>query len=80
MGEPDIGEAVEYILAERPRLDEEDVWAVLMELGDPPPPESDGLAVDLIAGTRPGLGRRDVKLILREWRAYASLAEEGDWE
>ena len=36
---PDLGEAVDFILAERPRLDEEHVWAVVNELGVPPGPE-----------------------------------------
>ncbi len=81
MGEPpDIGEAVEYILGERPRLSEDDVWAVLVELGEIPAPEADALAVDLVVRTRPGLRPRDVRVILKEWRAYASLAEEDDWE
>lgn len=79
--EPDIGEAVEYILAERRTLTEEDVWTVLMELGgNPPAPGSEGLALDLIQQTRPGIRPRDVKLIIREWQAYASLAAEPDWE
>ena len=32
----DLGEAADYILSERPRLDEDVVWAVLNELGEPP--------------------------------------------
>jgi hypothetical protein len=77
---PDLAEAVDYILGERPRLDEDDVWAVLIELGSPPAPRSDDLALALIARTRPRLRRRDAKRILREWRAYVALAGERDWE
>ena len=77
-GEPDLGEAVDYILAERPRLAEDDVWAVLLELGSPP--ARDELAVELLRSTRPQVRTRDVKVILREWRAYVSLAGEGDWD
>lgn len=78
--EPDIGEAVDYILSERPRLDEDDVWAVLMELGTPPPERSDDLAVALARGARPKMKPRHIRVILREWRAYASLAREPDWQ
>ncbi len=77
----DIGDAVEYILAERPKLDEEDVWGVLMELGgNPPAPGTDDLALDLIRQTRPQTRPRDAKVILREWHAYASLVAEPDWD
>ncbi len=78
--DPDLGEAVDYILAERPGLHEDDVWAVLVELQDPPAPGADGLAVDLLRGARPDIETRDVKVILREWRAYVSLAGESDWD
>jgi hypothetical protein len=79
--EPDIGEAVEYILAERRNLVESDVWAVLMELGgNPPVPGTEGLAIDLIEQTHSEIRSRDAKLIIREWQAYASLAAEPDWE
>lgn len=77
---PDIGEAVEYILAEQPDLDEDDVWAVLVELQDPPPPGSDAIAVDLLMQTRPQVDARDARAILTEWRAYAALANEPDWD
>ena len=76
----DLGEAVDYILAERPRLEEYHVWAVLTELGQPPAARSDRLALDLLRRRRPEIRRRDVKRILREWRAYASLVAERDWE
>jgi hypothetical protein len=78
--EADLGEAVDYILAERPKLDEDDVWGVLVELQNPPAPESDGLAIDLLKSARPEIRTRDVKVILREWRAYVSLVNEHDWE
>ncbi len=78
--EADLGEAVDYILSERPKLHEDDVWGVLVELGDPPQPGGDALALELITQTRPGIRGRDVKVILREWRAYVSLAGEPDWQ
>ena len=78
--EPDLGEAVEYILAERPNLHEDDVWAVLVELQDPPAPGTDELALQLLMQTRPGVDARDAKMILNEWRAYVSLATEPDWD
>lgn len=76
----DLGEAVDYIRAEAPRIAEDDVWAVLTELGSPPAPGTDALALDLLARERPGVSRRDAKRVLREWRAYASLADEPDWD
>lgn len=78
--EPDLGEAVDYILAERPQLSEDDVWAVLVELQDPPPEASDAIALDLLAQTRPGIDAREARLILREWRAYVALVAEDDWD
>lgn len=78
--EPDLGEAVEYILAERPDLDENDIWAVVVELGDPPPPGTDDVAVELLKQTRPDVDARSAKVILSEWRAYVSLATEPDWD
>ncbi len=77
--ELDLGEAADYILAERPSLAEDDVWAVLTELGDPPPRRTEDLAVDLLRSVRPGIPPRTVRLVLKEWRAYASLAGEPDW-
>jgi hypothetical protein len=76
----DLGEAADYILSERPRLAEDDVWAVLTELGAPPEPGQDALALELIRRARPGVKVRDVRRILDEWRAYARLAGEPDWE
>lgn len=74
----DLGEAVDYILAERPGLAEDDVWGVLVELGDPP--AADDLALQLLRTARPQIRPKDVKVILREWRAYVSLAAEEDWD
>ena len=76
----DIGEAVDYVVSERPNLAETDVWAVLTELGSPPARSAEGLALDLVASSRPEVSRRDAKLIIREWRAFAALAQERDWE
>jgi hypothetical protein len=78
--EPDLGEAADYILAERPKLAEDDVWAVLRELREPPPAGSDGLALQLLKSTSPHVRPRHAKVILREWRAYLSLVRERDWE
>jgi len=78
--DPDLGEAVDYILAERPKLHEDDVWGVLVELGHPPAADGDGLALDLLKSARPDIRPRDAKVILREWRAYVSLVQEHDWE
>jgi hypothetical protein len=79
MSDPDLAEAVDYILSERPRLSEDDVWAVLVELREPPAPGTDSLALQLLARARPEVSKRDAKLILREWREYAALATERDW-
>lgn len=78
--EPDLGEAVDYILAERPKLHEDDVWGVLVELRNPPAPDADGLALALLRAARPDIRKRDAKVILTEWRAYVSLVHEDDWE
>ena len=79
-GELDIGEAAAYISGERPGLDENHVWAVLNEIRRPPPAGSDGLAEQLISGTHPEISPRDIKLILAEWRAYADIAGQRDWD
>jgi hypothetical protein len=78
--EPDLAEAAAYIQGERPKLDEGHVWSVLMELGDPPGAEAERLALDLLGSTHPEISTKDVKLILREWRAYVDLAGQEDWE
>lgn len=76
----DIGEAAAYICGERPSLDEDHVWAVLNEIGRPPPGASDDLAEQLIAGIHPQVSGRDVRLILAEWRSYADIAGQRDWD
>jgi hypothetical protein len=78
--DPDLAEAADYILAERPRLDEDHVWAVLNELQDPPQQSADGLALALIARAAPFVRPKDARSILAEWRAYASLVGERDWD
>ena len=78
--ELDLGEAAAFILGARPALDEDDVWTVLKEIGDPPVRSADGMAVDLITRLHPGIRGKDVKVILGEWREYARIATEADWE
>ena len=78
-GDADLGEAVDFILAQRPDMAEDEVWSVLVEL-QAPPPGGDELALELLARTRPDVARRDAKAILREWRAYVSLVAEDDWD
>ncbi|MFM8828207.1 MAG: hypothetical protein ACKORG_08580 [Actinomycetota bacterium] len=76
----DLAEAAAFILGERPGLQEDHVWTVLKELGDPPVRNADGMAVDLITRLHPGIRPRDVRTILDEWREYARLAVEEDWD
>ena len=76
----DLGEAAAFILGERPGLHEDDVWTVLNELQDPPVRSADGMAVDLITRLHPDVRARDVRTILDEWREYARLAVEEDWD
>jgi len=76
----DLGEAADYILSERPGLDEDTVWAVLNELGDPPAEGQDKLALELLSRARPEVRPKDARRIIGEWRAYARLAEESDWD
>lgn len=76
----DLGEAAAFILGERPALGEDAVWTVLNELQDPPVRNADGMAVDLITRLHPGMSPRDVRTILDEWREYARLAVEDDWD
>jgi hypothetical protein len=78
--ELDLGEAADYVLSERPRLREEAVWAVLSELGEPPAPGAEGLALDVLASARPDVRAKDARRIIREWQAYARLVREHDWE
>jgi len=76
----DLGEAADYILAERPGLDEDVVWAVLNELGAPPEKDQDAIALQLIAQARPDVRTKEVKRVIAEWRAYADLEQEPDWD
>jgi hypothetical protein len=76
----DLGEAADYILAERPGLDEDVVWAVLNELGAPPEKSQDRIALELIARARPDVRRKDAKRVIGEWRAYAELEQSPDWD
>lgn len=78
--ELDLGEAADYILSERPGLGEDVVWAVLNELGAPPAPGQDGIALQILAGARPEVRAKDAKRVIREWRAYADLAGQDDWD
>ncbi|HEX2508515.1 MAG TPA: hypothetical protein VHK23_09355 [Miltoncostaeaceae bacterium] len=78
--ELDLGEAADYILSERPGLSEDAVWAVLIELGDPPGPGQESIALQLLAAARPEVREKDARRILREWQAYARLAGEDDWD
>lgn len=76
----DLGEAAAFILGERPSLAEDHVWTVLTELQDPPVRTADGMAVDLITRLHPEVAARDIRVILDEWREYARLATEADWD
>jgi hypothetical protein len=76
----DLGEAAAYILAERPGLDADAVWAVLNELGAPPEKSQDKIALELIARARPDVRRKDAKRVIAEWRAYAELEQSPDWD
>lgn len=76
----DLGEAADYILGERPGLDEDVVWAVLNELGAPPAKGGDDLAVTLLGGTHPHIPAKTVRLVVREWRAYGEIATQPDWD
>ncbi len=78
--ELDLGDAAAFILGARPGLNEDDVWTVLKEIGDPPPRNADGMAVDLITRLHPDIRGKDIKAILNEWREYARIAVEHDWE
>ena len=78
--ELDLSDAADYIRAESPDLGEDEVWGVLGELRTPPDRRAEALALDLLASVRPDIPRRAAKRVIREWRAYASLAREPDWE
>jgi len=76
----DLAEAADYILGERPGLDEDHVWGVLTELGEPPPVANEDMALALLGSTRPEIPGRTARLVMKEWRAYATLATEPDWD
>ena len=38
------------------------------------------MAVDLITRLHPSIRAKDVKVVLDEWRQYARLAAEEDWD
>ena len=76
----DLGEAADYILSERPGLDEEVVWAVLNELGAPPARGQEAIALQVLASARPDVPAKAARRVIREWQAYADLAGERDWD
>ncbi len=76
----DLGEAAAFILGARPALGEDDVWTVLNELQDPPVRSADGMAVDLITRLHPHMRPKAIRMVLDEWREYARLAIESDWD
>ncbi len=78
--ELDLGDAAAFILGERPSIGENAVWTVLNELQDPPVRNADGMAVDLITRLHPDVRPKDIRVILDEWREYARLATEADWD
>ncbi|MCB0881810.1 MAG: hypothetical protein KDC33_06280 [Thermoleophilia bacterium] len=80
MSDHDLGDAAEYIAAERPALAYDDIWAVLNELGAPPAPGGEALAEDLVTGIHPRIGRRAVRTVIAEWRAFRELEDSPDWE
>ena len=61
-------------------LADDTVWTVLNELQDPPVRNADGMAVDLITRLYPHIRPRYVRVVLDEWREYARLAVEDDWD
>lgn len=80
MDDLDPGEAIDFIKAHRPDLDGEHVWSVVFELDRPPPKDGEPIAVQLIGMTHPEISEGDVKKILTEWREFAKLADERDWD
>ncbi|MSO43781.1 MAG: hypothetical protein EXQ74_00480 [Thermoleophilia bacterium] len=76
----DLGDAAAFILGERPGLDEHTVWMVLNEIRNPPVRSADGMATDLITRLHPQVRAKDVKAVLADWREYARLAVEEDWD
>ena len=51
-----------------------------MELDRPPDKDGEPLALQLIEMTHPEISAADVKQILSEWREFAKLADERDWD
>ena len=76
----DLGEAADYILAERPGLDEDVVWAVLNELGAPPEKSQDAIALELIARARPDVRRKDAKRVIARVARLRRARAEPDWD
>ncbi len=76
----DLGDAAEYIAAERPRIALDHIWTVLNELGEPPSASAQPLAEDLIRSVHPGIPERDVRAVIGEWRAYCELEDSPDWD
>lgn len=78
--EHDLGDAAEYIAAERPGVPLDHIWTVLNELGTPPTQAQQPLAEELFATLHPGISVRDVRAVLGEWRAFLELEASPDWE
>lgn len=76
----DQGEAVAFIIGERPRLSEEEIWKIVKEIGSPPHAGGEPLAVELIRQTHPEIKIRVAEQVIGEWRAYAELATQRDWD
>ena len=53
---------------------------MLNELGAPPEKDQDAIALQLIAQARPDVRTKEVKRVIAEWRAYADLEQEPDWD
>lgn len=76
----DPAAAMDFIKAHQPRLDEDHIFAVVSEMDRPPDREGEPLALQLLSITNPEISDGDVKKILAEWRAFAALADERDWD
>lgn len=50
------------------------------ELDAPPSKDAEPLALQLIAQTHPEVAASDVRTIIAEWRAFADLSGERDWD
>ena len=53
---------------------------MLNELGEPPAPGADDLALELLARARARGAPARRPRVIDEWRAYARLAGEPDWD